>query len=308
MIFNNSSRYGNNPNYSSQTSHDINIEISYDNFDTIERQKKQQYNIDLRNQIMDNKRRRDAEKEKKRLEDLAEEERLRREREEIEARQREENKRYRPIIDLPIQKIKEVEPLKKAKRKTPKVIHNVEERNNNNLIQSLNENTLNYLKMRELQMDDYNEKILRQLQLLNNDFRSNMHSLKYELNILNDMNNRHKKFRNKFYEDVHYIKLNLDNKKLDDIDDTKGIYEILNETDYMKQKLGNMRYYGDEPHKKYKIKTYVTKEPVDDNRFIIDDDKKSDGLKLSPYINLSHVINYETPKWTPGVYDTLFVE
>ena len=106
MIFNNSSRYGNNPNYSSQTSHDINIEISYDNFDTIERQKKQQYNIDLRNQIMDNKRRRDAEKEKKRLEDLAEEERLRREREEIEARQREENKRYRPIIDLPIQKIK----------------------------------------------------------------------------------------------------------------------------------------------------------------------------------------------------------
>ena len=307
MIFNNSSRYGNNPNYSSQTSHDINIEISYDNFDTIERQKKQQYNIDLRNQIMDNKRRRDAEKEKKRLEDLAEEERLRREREEIEARQREENKRYRPIIDLPIQKIKEVEPLKKAKRKTPKVIHNVEERNNNNLIQSLNENTLNYLKTRELQMDDYNEKILRQLQLLNNDFRSNMHSLKYELNILNDMNNRHKKFRNKFYEDVHFIKQNLDNRKLDDIDDTKGIYEIINETDYMKKKLGNMRYYGEEPHRTYRVKTYVTNEPIDDSRFIVDEDKKSDGLRLSPYVNLSHVISYDTPKWTPGIYDNLFV-
>ena len=300
-------RIGNNQNYSPQTNNDINIEISYDNFDSIERLKKQQYSIDLRNQILDNKRRRDAEREKKRLEDLAEEERLRREREEMEARQREENRRYRPKIDLPIQTIKEVEPVKKVKRKTPKVNYSAEE-SNFNLIQSLNENTLKYLKMRELQMDDYNERILRQLQLLNRDFNNNMHSLKYELDILNDMNNRHKKFRNKFYEDVHYIKLNLDNKKLDDIDDTKGIYEILNETDYMKQKLGNMRYYGDEPHKKYKIKTYVTKEPVDDNRFIIDDDKKSDGLKLSPYINLSHVINYETPKWAPGVYDTLFVE
>lgn len=300
-------RIGNIQNYSPQTNNDINIEISYDNFDSIEKLKKQQYSRDLRNQILDNKRRRDAEREKKRLEDLAEEERLRREREEMEARQREENRRYRPKIDLPIQTIKEVEPIKKVKRKTPKVNHSVEE-SNFNLIQSLNENTLKYLKMRELQMDDYNERILRQLQLLNRDFNNNMHSLKYELDLLNDMNNRHKKFRNKFYEDVHYIKLNLDNKKLDDIDDTKGIYELLNETDYMKQKLGNMRYYGDEPHKKYRIKTYVTKEPVNDSRFIIDDDKKSDGLKLSPYINLSHVINYETPKWTPGVYDTLFVE
>ena len=300
-------RIGNIQNYSPQTNNDINIEISYNNFDSIEKLKKQQYSRDLRNQILDNKRRRDAERERKRLEDLAEEERLRREREEMEARQREENRRYRPKIDLPIQTIKEVEPIKKVKRKTPKVNHSVEE-SNFNLIQSLNENTLKYLKMRELQMDDYNERILRQLQLLNRDFNNNMHSLKYELDLLNDMNNRHKKFRNKFYEDVHYIKLNLDNKKLDDIDDTKGIYELLNETDYMKEKLGNMRYYGDEPHKKYRIKTYVTKEPVNDSRFIIDDDKKSDGLKLSPYINLSHVINYETPKWTPGVYDTLFVE
>jgi hypothetical protein len=307
MIFNNSTRIGNNQNYSPQTNNDINIEISYDNFDSIEKLKKQQYSIDLRNQIMDNKRRRDAEREKKRLEDLAEEERLRREREELEARKREENRRYRPIIDLPIQKIKEVEPLKKVKRKTPKVNHSVEE-TNNNLIQSLNENTLKYLKMRELQMDDYNEKILRQLQLLNRDFRDNMHTIKSELDILNDMNNRHKKFKNKFYEDVHFIKLNLDNKKIDDIQDTKGIYELINETDYMKQKLGNMRYYGEEPHKKYKIKTYITNEPVDDNRFIIDDEKKSDGLKLSPYINLSHVITHETPKWTPGIYDTLFVE
>ena len=90
-------RIGNIQNYSPQTNNDINIEISYDNFDSIERLKKQQYSVDLRNQILDNKRRRDAEREKKRLEDLAEEERLRREREEMEARQREENMKMKII-------------------------------------------------------------------------------------------------------------------------------------------------------------------------------------------------------------------
>ena len=117
MIYNNSSRNGNNPNYLSQSDNDINIEVSYDNYDNIENIRKQQYGIDLRNQIDDNRRRREAERRKKELEDLKDEERLRRERAELEARQREENKRYRPKINLPIRKITEVEPLKKVRRK-----------------------------------------------------------------------------------------------------------------------------------------------------------------------------------------------
>ena len=244
--------------------------------------------------------------ERKRLQDIAEEERLKREREEIEARQREENKRYRPIIDLPIQKIPQAEPEKKVRRKTPKVIYDVDEANNR-LIKSMNENTLKYLQMRELQMEDYNEKILRQLRLLNRDFNQNINSIKDEIGILNEMNNNHKKFRNKFYEEVHFIKQNLDNRKLNDIQDTRGIYDLIKETDYMKQRLGNMRYYGQEPEKKYEIRSYITKEPPDESRFIIDEDKKSDGLRLYPYIDLSHVLSYETPKWTPGIYDTTFV-
>ena len=160
--------------------------------------------------------------------------------------------------------------------------------------------------MRELQMEDYNEKILQQLNLLNKDFNNNINSLKDQIEILNDMNNKHKNFRNKFYQEVHFIKQNLDNKKLRDIDDTRGIYDLINETDYMKKKLGNMRYYGQEPQKKFEVRSYVTKEPLDDYRFIIDEDKKSDGLRLSPYINLSHVLSYETPKWRPSIYDTLY--
>ena len=306
MIYNKSRGNANYPNFTTQSDNDINIEISYDNFENLENFKKQQYGKDLRRQIDDNKRRREAEMERKRLQDLAEEERLKREREEIEARQKEENKRYRPIIDLPIQKIPEVDPVKKVKRKTPKVSYDVNEVNNR-LVKSMNDNTLKYLQMRELQMDDYNEKILRQLRLLNRDFNQNINSIKDELGILNEMNNNHKKFRNKFYEEVHFIKQNLDNRKLNDIQDTSGIYELIRETDYMKKKLGNMRYYGQEPEKKFEIRSYVTKEPPDESRFIIDEDIKSDGLRLSPYINLSHVIAYETPKWTPGIYDTTFV-
>ena len=161
--------------------------------------------------------------------------------------------------------------------------------------------------MRELQMEDYNEKILQQLRLLNNDFNTNMNSLKDEIEILNDMNNKHKIFRNKFYQEVHFIQQNLDNKKLNDIQDTRGIYDLITETDYMKQKLGNMRYYGQEPQKKFEIRSYVTKEPSNENRFLVDNEKKGDGLRLSPYINLSHVLSYDTPKWTPGIYDTMFV-
>ena len=306
MIYNNSSRNGNHPNYLSQSDNDINIEVSYDNYDNIENIRKQQYGIDLRNQIDDNRRRREAERRKKELEDLKDEERLRRERAELEARQREENKRYRPKINLPIRKITEVEPLKKVRRKIKK-INNEDEDTNSVNIKLINENTLNYLKMRELQMEDYNEKILQQLRLLNNDFNTNMNSLKDEIEILNDMNNKHKIFRNKFYQEVHFIQQNLDNKKLNDIQDTRGIYDLITETDYMKQKLGNMRYYGQEPQKKFEIRSYVTKEPSNENRFLVDDEKKGDGLRLSPYINLSHVLSYDTPKWTPGIYDTMFV-
>ena len=120
MIYNNSSRNMNNQNYPGQSDNDINIEISYDNYDNIENLRKKQYGIDLRNQIDDNRRRREEERRKKELADLEEERRLKREQEEIEARQREENKRYRPKIDLPIRKLPEVEPIKKLRRKIPK--------------------------------------------------------------------------------------------------------------------------------------------------------------------------------------------
>ena len=68
-----------------------------------------------------------------------------------------------------------------------------------------------------------------------------------------------------------------------------------------------MRYYNEEPQKKFEVRSYISNETPDENRFFIDNEKRSDGLRLSPYINLSHVLSHETPKWNPGIYDTLFV-
>jgi len=82
----------------------VNIEISYDNFDTVnlEMGKKAQYVQDLRSQIKENKRRRQAALEKKRLEDIQEKLRFKRERELIEQRQNAENRSYRPQVNLPL--------------------------------------------------------------------------------------------------------------------------------------------------------------------------------------------------------------
>ena len=71
---------------------------------------------------------------------------------ELERRQREENKRYRPIIDLPIQKIPEEDKLKKVRRKTPKIVHEIEETDK---INALNEEK----EKKEKKIADLSEKI-----------------------------------------------------------------------------------------------------------------------------------------------------
>ena len=94
--------------YSLNDYRNVNIEISYDNFDTVnlDNLRKQRYGQDLRSQMEEDRLRKEAEKRRKKQQDLEEELRLQREREEIEKRQNEENKRYRPKINLPIRSIK----------------------------------------------------------------------------------------------------------------------------------------------------------------------------------------------------------
>ena len=299
MIYRNGQRQ--NQNYYNRISvrddKNVNIEVSYDNFDTVnlDMERKKQYAQDLRSQIEENERKRRAALEKKKLEDLEDELRLKREQEAIDQRQKEENKRYRPKIDVPIRKFEAPEPLKKVRKKTPNVRYITKEVNNIDR-NYINQNTINYLRAREMQIDNFNDKILEQLRLLNNDFEYNINSLKGEIGLLNDMNEKNKRYKDQLFKEVHFIKENLDNKKLQDSMDSRNIYEVISKSDYTKHLIGNIHSFETLPKKRYVIKSYITTDD-DDNRFFVDDEKKSDGLKLSPYVNLSHVITYDTPRW-----------
>ena len=289
----------NNEPISLRDDKNVNIEISYDNFDTVnlDMERKKQYAQDLLSQIEDNQRKRREALEKKKLQDLEDELRLKREQELIDQRQKEENKRYRPKINLPIKKLEVPEPLKKPRKRTPNVKYITKEVNtiDRNI---LNQNTINYLRSREMQIDDFNDKILEQLRLLNNDFEYNINSLKGEIGLLNDMNEKNRRDKDKLFQEVHFIKENLDNQKIKNSVDSRDIYELVTRSDYSKYLLGNLHSYKTIPNRRYEIRSYISREePEGGNRFFIDDEKRSDGLKLSPYVNLSHVISYETPRW-----------
>ncbi len=159
----NNYNYNNNnrDTYSLNDYRNVNIEISYDNFDTInlDNIRKQQYGQDLRSQIESDRLRKEAEKRRKKQEDLEEELRLQREREELERRQNEENKRYRPKINLPIRSIKVEEKEKERENLRYK-------RDGNNIMKKnvLSDSALNLLREREMQIDNFNNKIMKNLE------------------------------------------------------------------------------------------------------------------------------------------------
>lgn len=280
----------------------VNIEISYDNFDTVnlEMEKKAQYAQDLRSQIEENKKRRQAALEKKRLEDLEEELRLKRERELIEQRQNAENRRYRPRVNLPLISNVIEEPKKSRKRITIENNYAPQEVNTQYIINRndiLNESALNYLRSRENEIDYYNNMLLENLNLLNKDFENSINSLKDEIGMLNDFNQKNKKYKDQLCWEVHNIKQDLDNKKRQDGIDSKNLSSLIASSDYTKQLVGNINSYKTFPNRRYEIKQYNSNKREDESRFFIDDEKKSDGLGLSPYVNLSHAISYNLPKW-----------
>ena len=277
-----------NQNYNNQgpfrDDRNVNIEISYDNFDTVnlDMAKKQQYGQDLRLQMEENERRKKAEKERKKLEDLEEERRLQRERELLEKRQNEENKRYRPKIDLPMQTIKtEKKEVIKNDRYTPNITvkRNV-----------LSESVLNYLKNRENQIDDFNDKMMKSLQLLNKEYQYNINSLRGQVGALNDIHNKYKKHNDQFYKEVYDIKDNLDYRKKQNGIDSNNLYDLVAKSNYANQML-KFRI-GRVPRRNFEIRSYTS-----NKRIPIDDDIRGDGSTIPSYINFSRDVPYHGPRW-----------
>ena len=262
----------------------VNIEISYDNFDTVnlDMARKQQYGQDLRQQMEENERKRKAEKERKKLEDLEEELRLKRERELLEKRQDEENKRYRPKIDLPIQKIK---PEKKENVENDRytVINNVHKN-------TLSDSALNYLRDRENQIDDFNDKMMKSLQQLTKEYQYNINSLKGQVGALNDIHDKNKKYNDRFYKEVYDIKENIDYRKKQNGIDANHLYDLVAKSNYFNQMLKFS--IGRVPKRNFEIRSYTS-----NKRIPIDDERKGDGLKIPSYINFCRDVPYHGPRW-----------
>jgi len=261
--------------------HNINLEISYDNFDTINLDfaKKQRYGNDLRQQIEDDKRRKEEEKRRKKLLELEEELRLQREREQIEKRQNEENKRYRPKIDLPLQTLK-FEDNVKTNLKNKNKEQETEKKN------VLSDSALNLLRERELQIDKFNNQMMNALQQIKKEYNYNINSLKGQVGLLNDMHERNKKYNDyKFYNEINSIKNNIGYKRQKDEIDSKYLYDLVAKTNYAKQmlrfKIGNV------PKRNFEIKSYTT-----DFKIGIDEEPN-----IPSYVNFSRSVSYNGPRW-----------
>ena len=270
--------------YSLNDYRNVNIEISYDNFDTVnlDNLRKQRYGQDLRSQMEEDRLRKEAEKRRKKQQDLEEDLRLQREREEIEKRQNEENKRYRPKINLPIQKI-QVEEKEKE---------NLRYRKNNNEIEKknvLSDSALNLLREKEMQIDNFNNRMMQSLEQIKKEYNYNINSLKGQVGLLNDMHERNKKYNDyKFYKEVNSIKNNIGYKRMKDEIDAKYLYDLVAKSNYAKQML---RFkIGSVPKRNFVIKSYTS-----DFKLGIDEEPN-----VPSYVNFSRDVTYKGPRWRPN--------
>ena len=281
MFFRNENPQNNNnrDTYSLNDYRNINIEISYDNFDTInlDNIRKQQYGHDLRSQMEEDKRRKEEAKRRKMIEDLEEELRLQREREEIERRQKVENKRYRPKINLPIPtlKVEEKENLRYKKDKNEQDKRNI-----------LSDSALKLLKEKEMQIDNFNDQMLRSLEQIKKEYNFKINSLKGQIGLLNDMHERNKKYNDlKFYKAVDSIRNNIGYKRVKEEIDAKYLYDLVAKTNYAKQmlrfKIGNV------PKRNFEIKSYTS-----DFKIGIDEEPN-----IPSYVNFSRGVSYKGPRW-----------
>ena len=286
MFFRNENHQNNTKpdTYSLNDYRNVNIEISYDNFDTVnlDNIRKQRYGEDLRSQMEEDRLRKEAEKRRKKQQDLEEELRLQREREEIEKRQNEENKRYRPKINLPIQKI-QVEEKEKENLRYRKNNNEIEKRN------VLSDSALNLLREKEMQIDNFNNRMMQSLEQIKKEYNYNINSLKGQVGLLNDMHERNKKYNDyKFYKEVNSIKNNIGYKRMKDEIDAKYLYDLVAKSNYAKQML---RFkIGSVPKRNFVIKSYTS-----DFKLGIDEEPN-----VPSYVNFSRDVTYKGPRWRPN--------
>ena len=274
----------------SKSPNDITIEVSYDNFYVmgVDMMKKKKYAEELKAQIEEKRYLKQLEKEKRKLDDIKDDLRIEKERKIIEERQKQNNPKIIPKINLtPIPKKESIKIQTPRVQLPPKIIY--KQRTPEKKIKTKyiymksNEYEINnYLRERERNLERFNTDLNDQINGIKNDFNSGMRKLNDEINKINY---RIEDKNKKIYDLIDDIKKSRIPKKNNV--EIQHIYSIIRKNKdgkfSIQQFMNNEDNIGKFPLNYRVFNSFNTNNA---------EEISNDFLKL-PYINLSHHITYE---------------
>ena len=271
-------------NYKNSNSlNDITIEVSYDNFYVmgVDMMKKKKYAEELKAQIEQKKYLKKLEQEKRKLDEIQDELRIKKEIKEIEEREKQNNNRYIPKINLkPLPKIEPVKVSTPRIAMPPKLLtkYKIYKKKSN-------EDEINkYLRNREMNLERFNNDLSEQINGIKNDFNSGIKKLNDEIHKIN-----YGTFdKNKLIDELIYKIKKSRNYKKDNFE-IEHIYSIIRKNKDGKftiQQFMNNNEILNNPLDIRMINSYSYKNK---NYFEEKTNDINDVFNL-PYINLSHQI------------------
>ena len=227
FINNNNNNNFNNYSNLRYNNSQANIEISYDNYFTNNYYKeieKEKYANDLRQQIEENKLRKEMEKRKKEEEDLKDELRLIKENQQLEIQQKKENQK---II---------------SNNKNININNNIKtiKNNNNNNKNNNNNNYLNsYLQQRANEIKTKDNEIKNLLSSINDTFFHQINRMNFELEKLKEVNLHSNLYKIDLAKSIQDLSNTLHKKNYDQSFKKDSMYKMMIETNKRKLNLQN---------------------------------------------------------------------
>ena len=229
FINNNNNNNFNNYSNLRYNNSQANIEISYDNYFTNNYYKeieKEKYANDLRQQIEENKLRKEMEKRKKEEEDLKDELRLIKENQQLEIQQKKENQK---II---------------SNNKNININNNIKtiknNNNNNNNKNNNNNNYLNsYLQQRANEIKTKDNEIKNLLSSINDTFFHQINRMNFELEKLKEVNLHSNLYKIDLAKSIQDLSNTLHKKNYDQSFKKDSMYKMMIETNKRKLNLQN---------------------------------------------------------------------
>ena len=278
-----------NNNINPNSPNDITIEVSYDNFYVlgVDMMKKKKYAEELKAQIEEKKYLKKLEEEKRKQDEINDDIRIEKERRIIEERQRQNNKKYIPKINLaPLPRIEPAKVLTPRVPIPPKIITRQKTPVKTKYIylkkRSNEEDINNYLRNREINLERFNTDINEQINGIKNDFNSGMKKLNDEINKINyRIDDKNQRINDLIYK----IKKSRNHKK--DNVEVEHIYSIIKKN---KDGKFSIQQFMNNEITKFPLNLNMLNYANDDVKF--EEARRINDIINLPYINLSHHIEY----------------